>query len=430
MASTFVHIGDVHAAPGPRSADRWRAVDQILTEGLQLPRLGAWLLPGDLFDALSTTEDRNAWDDRLRRMADVAPVVMVYGNHDRKGDLDGFANLKATHPIYVIDRPHVLALRLATQEMAAIFCLPYPHKQGLVAAGIVPGDVVETAGDLLEPIFMLAAQQLADARAAGYLTLMIGHVNVAGAIASTGQPNVGHEIELNPRHLDRLGAIPKLLNHIHKPQAIAGAHYAGSVCRLDYGEIEEKRYLVATYDEDVIDLEPGDRWTITSHPIDVVPMFHIDGVLDRAGFHFEHDEWMCQTCFGTGDDASAPEGVCGTCTGHGRRSWVGCDVRVRYTYQASEKAVISEDVVRDLFVGALRLKVEGVAIPDRELRAPAVALAKTLSAKLAAYMKVDDLPPSIAQKLFLLEHDRAGIPSRVAEQIATLEARERATVAA
>jgi hypothetical protein len=78
------------------------------------------------------------------------------------------------------------------------------------------------------------------------LTLMIGHVNVAGAQLSNGQPSIGHEIELNPKHLDRLGDIPKLLNHIHKPQTIAGAHYAGSVCRLDYGEIEEKRYSSCT----------------------------------------------------------------------------------------------------------------------------------------------------------------------------------------
>jgi predicted MPP superfamily phosphohydrolase len=93
--TSIVHIGDVHAAPGPRSADRWRAVDQIIREGLALEQLGAWLIPGDLFDALSTTEDRNAWDARLQRMADAAPVVIIYGNHDRPGDLDGFANLKA-----------------------------------------------------------------------------------------------------------------------------------------------------------------------------------------------------------------------------------------------------------------------------------------------------------------------------------------------
>lgn len=403
--TSLVHIGDVHAAPGPRSADRWRAVDQIIAEGLQLEALGAWLIPGDLFDALSTTEDRNAWDTRLKRMGDAGPVVIIYGNHDRPGDLDGFANLKANHPIYVIDRPHVLVLRLATLQMAAIFCLPYPTKAGLVAAGVVPGDIVETAGDLLEPVFMLAASQLADCAAAGMFTLMIGHVNVAGSEMSAGQPNIGHEIELNPKHLDRLGDIPKLLNHIHKPQTIAGAHYAGSVCRQDYGEIEEKRYLVVHfYDEDT---------EIVSKPLDVAPMFHIDGELTREGFKLA-------------DDASDE-----VRRRFEARDWVACDVRCRYSYQASEKSVLAVAAVYDLFPLTLRLKVEGVAISDRELRAPAVAAAKTLPDKLAAYRKVEQLEPSIAAKVALLERgDSTAVLADVVARLRVLEQHERVSVAA
>jgi len=406
--TSLVHIGDVHAAPGPRNADRWRAVDQIITEGLALEQLGAWLIPGDLFDALSTAEDRNAWDTRLQRMGDAGPVVIIYGNHDRPGDLDGFANLKANHPIYVIDRPHVLVLRLATLQMAAIFCLPYPQKAGLVAAGVVPGDVVETASDLLEPVFMLAAAQLAAYEAEGHLTLMIGHVNVAGAQLSNGQPSIGHEIELNPKHLDRLGDIPKLLNHIHKPQEIAGAHYAGSVCRLDYGEIEAKRYLVVNfYDEDT---------EIVSKPLDVAPMFHVDGVLSRNGFSVDS--------FDETHDAEI----------HRRleaRDWVGCDVRVRYRYQASEKTVLDVAQIHELFRLTLRLKVEGVAISDRELRAPAVAAAKTLPDKLAAYRKVEQLEPSIAAKVALLERgDSSAVLADVVARLRVIEQHERAQVAA
>src|SRR5581483_3778690 len=119
MSTTLVHIGDFHAAPGPRNADRYRALDQIISESLQLPRLGAFLWPGDLFDAASSTEDRNGLDERLQRMADAAPVVICYGNHDRAGDLDGFARLQAKHRIYVIARPQVQVLQLATGELAA-----------------------------------------------------------------------------------------------------------------------------------------------------------------------------------------------------------------------------------------------------------------------------------------------------------------------
>ena len=72
------------------------------------------------------------------------------------------------------------------------------------------------------------------------MTLFIGHANVGGAVTSSGQPNIGREIELSPRHLDRLGPIYKGLNHVHKAQEIHGAHYPGSICRLDWGEIETK----------------------------------------------------------------------------------------------------------------------------------------------------------------------------------------------
>lgn len=414
--TSLVHIGDFHAAPGPRNADRYRALDQIIAEGSALPHLGAWLWPGDLFDAASYSDDRNAIDQRIQRMAAVAPVLICYGNHDRPGDLDGFGRLDAEHPIYVFDRPHVHFFRLATREMAACFVLPYPHKSGLVSAGVAVGDVVETAGDLLEPIFMAAADRITQAREQGLLVFMIGHVNVAGAVASTGQPNVGREIELNPKHLERLGRIPKLLNHIHKPQEIAGVHYAGSVCRLSYGEIEPKRWL-----EVGVELgswggfggdgpEDGDErqvYDLLSHPIDVAPMFQIEGRLSPSRFAVDVDQ--------------VADEIKRRIVAH---DWAGCDVRVRYEYLASEKSSCDIETVRALFAGALRLKLEGVAILDRELRSPAVAAAKTIPDKLAAYMGLEALPASTAAKVDLLLSLQSpeALAAIVRQQVSELEA--------
>lgn len=406
MESTqLVQLGDLHAAPGSRNADVYAALDHVITEGLALPRLGAWLWPGDLFHALSAIADRNALDVRLKRMASVAPVVICYGNHDAPGDLDGFANLESSWPITVVDRPCCIRIRLAGGRggNATVFVLPYPHKGGLVGAGVAAGQVVETASDLLEPIFMQAAAELEAARTQGDVTLMIGHVNVSGALASTGQPNIGREIELHPKHLDRLGPIYKGLNHIHKPQEIAGAYYAGSICRLSYGETEEKRFLVIDIPRD-----PELRPLVESRSIPIAPMFLIDGRLDRLGFH----------CVLPQDES-------------GPISWAGADVRVRYHYRASERAVLDPSVIPSLFTRALRLKIEGVAEPDRDVRAPEVAAAKTLSDKLAAFRKVPALPPATAEKLAWLER---GNPEQlladVAARIRAIEFPEKAQVAA
>lgn len=405
MSTSFVHIGDFHAAPGPRNADRYRALEQILAEGSCLPDLGAWLWPGDLNHARMAIEDRNRLAETLMDMGRIAPVVLCYGNHDLPGDLEVFAHLRSRHRIYVVDRPQVLRLELATGRMASVFVLPYPSKAGLVASGVTPNQVVETGADCFEPIFLHSAAQLAVAREAGDLTLMIGHINVAGAVLSNGQPNVGHELQLNPRHLDRLGPIPKLLNHIHKPQEIAGAIYAGSVCRLDYGEVEEKRYLVVTCEAGVYD--------IASQPIAIAPMFHIDGRLSRDGFTWEL----------AGDQSMPHDGAA--------IDWSGADLRVRVTYRASEKPALAFERVATEFAGALRLKIETIAEPDRELRAPEVAAAKTLPEKLAAYRKEPTLPASLEQKLVqLISLNQEQLLAFVATTLHVIEQTEDATVAA
>lgn len=392
MLTSFIHIGDGHLQPGPRQEDRLRALDQIITEGLALPNLGAWLWPGDLFHAGAAARDCNGIDERLQRMAKKAPVVICYGNHDAPGDLDGFARLYAPYPVYVIDRPRVVSVPLAGgHSMASIFVLPYPHKGGLVAAGVAKNDVVPAAADLLEPIFIEAAAQLEKDRAAGNLPLMIGHVNVAGSIASTGQPNIGREIELSPRHLDRLGPIYKGLNHIHKAQDLHGAYYAGSICRLNWGEVEPKSYVVITYDtESRAQYRDGIPSMIERRPLDVAPMFHVEGTLSlEDGF-----------VLGNGYDVVTDSHEIGN--RYMTRDWKGCEVRVRYRCKSSEKAVLDEARVRAPFTDAARLKVECLVDLDRDVRAPEVAAATTLEGKLVAYLHAP-LADGLRFKLAALE---------------------------
>lgn len=407
--STLIHIGDFHAAPGPRNVDRYRALDEVIAHGLQAPALGAWLWPGDLNHGRMTIEDRNALAERLQRMASVAPVLIVYGNHDLPGDLDVFARLKGPHPIYVVDRPCSLRVRLASFEFATVFCLPYPTKAGLASIGIAKGDVVSAASEALEHIFHQAAAELSAAAGEGDLTLMIGHVNVAGAITSSGQPNIGAEIEIGATHLDRLGSIYKGLNHIHKGQVIAGAHYPGSVCRLSWGEIEEKRFLEIACDE------ADGRWqhAVIEHPIDVAPMFHVEGALTREGFR-----WAVKAGPG-GALQSAPA------------TWKGAEVRCRYTFPQSEKNVLLHAQVQATFAEAARLELEPIAVPDRALRAPAIVEARTLAEKVAAFSQVEELGAGLGHKLGRLEHgDPLQLLAGLQRELAALEAGEEVLVTA
>jgi DNA repair exonuclease SbcCD nuclease subunit len=412
----FLHLGDLHLGPNARNKDRIRALDQIIDEGCQQP-LAAWLGPGDLNNSLMTVFDKNILTTRTIRMANHAPVIWIYGNHDVPGDIDFLEKLAAAYPIYVVARPTVLRVPLAVEDgvhmgmgEAAIFCFPYPSRLGLIAAGTPSELIVSAAREALDAIFTHAAAQLAAAAAEGAIPLMIGHVNVGGSILSAGQPNIGREIELDPTLLDRLGPIYKGLNHIHKAQEIAGAHYAGSVCRLDWGEIEEKRYLTIDYDRISLAHKGGPDaiWhhTVESHTIDVAPMYHVEGTLTREGF-----DWTC-------DDGGYAEQA-------GPGFFAGAEVRARVRFAAAERELLDFALVKAPFVGAIRIDLDPIPTHTRAIRAPEVAAAVTLEDKVAAFIVStgETWTPSLADKLARLqEPDGPAYFTHLAEELAAIAA--------
>ncbi len=397
----FVHIGDTHIGPGDRLQDKFAALDQIIVwcrAASERRELAAILWPGDLYHQKSTVEDRNALAPRLQQLADLAPVLLVYGNHDAIGDLDILGELAARYPIYVSSRPEVLPVPTATATVARIACLPYPHRAGLVGAGVAHEDLGQTARQLLEPTFALFADELRQAAANGEIALFVGHVNVGGSLSSTGQPQIGREIEIDPALLARLDAAAyKGLNHIHRHQVVASdTVYAGSICRQDFGEHEDKGFVAVT----VTDVDSD--WAFI--PLDVPEQVFVEGRLTREGFQFDQDDWMCRSCFGTGDACGSLP--CGDCIERtGRRSWAGADVKVRYHYQRSERSAIDLAHIYAEFAGCRSLKLDPVAEIEREVRAKEVAQAVTVEAKAEAYCggRAITWTPAIAAKLTALQ---------------------------
>lgn len=393
----FVQIGDLHLGPKPRNEDRRAALDQIIAENIHQP-VAAWLWPGDLDDGRMTIEDKNFLTARVQRMADHAPVVISYGNHDLPGDLDFLAQLHAVWPIFVVSRSQTLRVPLATGATAAIFCLAYPTRAAMVAAGTPSDQIVETARRYLDTLFIAAAQALKEGTEEGCIPLMIGHVNVGGSIMSTGQPNIGKEIELDPVLIQRLGPIYVGLNHIHKAQEIGGATYAGSCCRLDWGEIDPKSYIVVTYQQVVNEIEQWQDWSWRAErkPIDVAPMYHVEGELTREGFTPSNGEAVATTNF------------------------AGAEVRVRYRFNANEKSALDEALVRAPFEGAKRIETDPIALRERAARAPEVAAAQTLEDKVAAFVRRSGIEwsPGLEQKLSALQQpDGAAFLSEVQKEL-------------
>ena len=149
-------------------------------------------------------------------------------------------------------------------------------------------------------------------------------------------------------------------------------------------------------------------FVVESRPIDVAPLNHIEGILRPDGFNW----WIAN---GSTEETDVP------------KSWTGCEVRVRYKYYQSERHMLNVALVREPFKDALNVVVEAIAEPNRELRAPAVAVAKTLKDKIHAWAQVTGVTTaaSLLGKLDLIEHeDPAAVSCEMELQLRALETLE------
>lgn len=412
----IIHIGDIHLqSEHARAEDRVRSVCSIIDAALAGGPPTAWIIPGDIFHTRSTAADRNTFATLVQRMAAEAPVCIVAGNHDAPGDLDIFGALMGRYRITVATRPEVVTLHGADKTVA-VLALPYAHKAGLVGAGVEHGQLPSVASNALESIILALGQELNAAIEGGALGVVALHQNIAGAISSVGQPQVGAEIEYPVALLDRLrGDVPILANHIHKHQVIERqglpAIFAGSTSRHDFGEQEAKGFVVWSYDWFV------HTWTWQFIEIDTPQQWQVTGRLSREAFVIteingapivtdEHDEGLWP--FGTAEEA--------------RALWVGADIRVRYEYDKAQISTIDTAKILAEFAGCRSLKLEGVPVAEAQVRAPEVAAAVTLEDKLAAVCKRQNIPWStgLAEKLSALQSaDAATVIAAWADTVTT-----------
>lgn len=298
----LLHTSDWHLGRtvGRRSRDEdFDAVLAQITAIAQDARPDLIIHTGDLFDTYKPAPaDVRRGLGALRDLSEVAPVVVLAGNHDSPvllEALDFAVNAFTSHagPSAVPRLRFVPEVRhprdggildypaCEGSQRIRLAALPFVHQNRFLDTFTDAGTATR---DYAARLRAVQAELTAGLRA-GYqpdrdVLIFAAHQYVGGAIPSYTE----RRVDITENYATAADALPPVsyaaLGHIHRPQAIAGsaapARYAGSPLQLDFGEAGEDKSVV------VVDADPG-----RPVRVDIVPLtagrrlVDFDGTLDE-----------------------------------------------------------------------------------------------------------------------------------------------------
>jgi exonuclease SbcC len=207
------------------------------------------VLSGDIWDGpIANTAGAMfpAFVERIRRLADLAPVAMIYGtpSHDTEGSLEIFETVSTKHGVTILQpgKPYfydqrALALSGSSTAEALLFGVPEPSKKWLLAnAGAIGKDEADDAARAgLHALFLgLGGMRKEHAELP---CILLYHGQVLGAKTGTGYA-AASGLAVSRDDLAQVGADYIALGDIHEPQQIPGlpAYYPGSIVPQNWGE--------------------------------------------------------------------------------------------------------------------------------------------------------------------------------------------------
>jgi len=265
------HCGNIHIEEDRYFGDTAQCLEWFVEDSIHA-NTNLFVVDGDLTTYKQTIKERNLWVETLIRMGNHAPVILVAGNHGKEldGDLHVLARAKAAHPIYLCIEPEFIEL-----GDAAVAVFPYPRKAEMAGNEDSLGEAFTRQLDEFNRRFE---------QRSGCYKLFFGHIGVAGARVSSGQPLVGRCAEYPLDPLRSLNAQYVGLSHIHLRQQLGPRiWYAGSLSRCDYSEVEDKGYHLVTLNApgpcpDLADLDVEFRVSPTRRMIELHAVYE-DGEL-------------------------------------------------------------------------------------------------------------------------------------------------------
>jgi len=267
----LLHTADWHVGRTIRGRSRDDEHRQILAEisaTAASAEADLIVVAGDIFDTAAPTPAAEEIVYRaLLDLAEVAPVVIVAGNHDNPARLRAVAPLLSLGRVTVgatIARPEDGGVLDIPDLAVRIALVPFISKRGIIRVEeILRLGQAERIGEYAERVAgilkVLTAGMTTDT-----VNLVVSHLMVAG-----GQPGGGertaHLFDYSVPALSFPGHINYVaLGHLHRPQKVPAPlpmWYSGSPLQLDFGEGEDRKAVV------VVEAEPGLPVSVSTHEL-------------------------------------------------------------------------------------------------------------------------------------------------------------------
>jgi exonuclease SbcD len=260
----LLHTSDWHVGKrirGHSRADEHGAVLAEMAEVAEREAVDLVVVAGDLYEtAAPTPESELIVNEALLRLAQVAPVVAVAGNHDNPRRLAALESLLKLGRITMVAEPRPPGAGgcvdlLAGDTPVRVALLPFVSQRAIVRAEeLMTNAAYENAQHYGERL-----QRVLEALCGGFdgdhVNLVVAHAFVTGGMTGGGERAAHLVDEYGLSAVDfPPTATYVALGHLHRPQQMLGAtaiHYCGSPLQLDFGEQDQAKQV------NVVDAEPG-----------------------------------------------------------------------------------------------------------------------------------------------------------------------------
>jgi DNA repair exonuclease SbcCD ATPase subunit/DNA repair exonuclease SbcCD nuclease subunit len=344
-------------------------------------KVDLFLCAGDIYERASTPRERDAVARWLIAMANVCPVVITRGNHDRKLDVDLMARLEAKHPIVVESAAGVHYV-----AGAAVLAMAWPERATLAAAcpDMTGAELDATAQDLLRNVMRGLGTQAADFAGP---KIGLGHFMIDGSVTSLGQQLIGEAMNVGLADLALLSCPVVIAGHIHKPQSWRHGEcdiiYTGSPYRTKFGEVEEKSITLLEFDGPTLV-----NWLRIPTPCAQMLLLE-----DEWGQVFEDQPGM------------------GWRVGDSLEDVLGAEIRFRFRFAPEhrvEATAAAEQLRRRLLdQGAAYVKLDPKVKPKSTAKAPEISKLESIEDKLLTLWTVRGSHPGTERAARLLAKARA-----------------------